>query len=116
MLWPPDEKSHSLEKTLMLGKIEGTRRRGRQRTRPLDGIHQLNRHEFEQALEYGEDCRRVRCCSPWGCKELDTNEKPNKNKAMTMREKKRNKRNPDWKRRIKILTVCGWLDTIHRKP
>ena len=74
MLWPPDEKSHSLEKTLMLGKIEGTRRRGRQRTRPLDGIHQLNRHEFEQALEYGEDCRRVRCCSPWGRKELDMTE------------------------------------------
>ena len=28
----------SLEKTLMLGKIEGRRRRGRQRTRWLDGI------------------------------------------------------------------------------
>ena len=33
ILWPPD----SLEKTLMLGKIEG-RRRGRQRMRWLDGI------------------------------------------------------------------------------
>ena len=30
--------SDSLEKTLMLGKIEGRRRRGRQRTRWLDGI------------------------------------------------------------------------------
>ena len=27
-LWPPHEKSHSLEKTLMLGKTEGRRRRG----------------------------------------------------------------------------------------
>ena len=28
ILWPPDEKINSLEKTLMLGKIEGGRRRG----------------------------------------------------------------------------------------
>ena len=32
------ERADSLEKTLMLGKIEGMRRRGRQRTRWLDGI------------------------------------------------------------------------------
>ena len=38
ILWPPDMKSDSLEKTLMLGKIEGGRRRGRQRMRWLDGI------------------------------------------------------------------------------
>ena len=36
--WPPDGKSDLLEKTLMLGKIEGRRRRGRQRMRWLDGI------------------------------------------------------------------------------
>ena len=33
-LWPPD----ALEKTLMLGKIEGKKRRGHQRTRWLDGF------------------------------------------------------------------------------
>ena len=32
------QRTESLEKTLMLGKIEGRRRRGRQRTRWLDGI------------------------------------------------------------------------------
>ena len=37
ILWPPDEKTDSLEKTLMLGKIEG-KRRGQQRMRWLDGI------------------------------------------------------------------------------
>ena len=36
--WPHDAQSESLEKTLMLGKIEGRRRRGRQRIRWLDGI------------------------------------------------------------------------------
>ena len=38
MLWPPDD---SLEKTLMLGKIEGRRRRGQQRMRCLDDIIDL---------------------------------------------------------------------------
>ena len=38
ILWPPDGRAHSFEKTLMLGKIEGRRRRGRQRMRWLDGI------------------------------------------------------------------------------
>ena len=37
VLWPRDVKS-SLAKTLMLGKIEGRRRRGRQRIRWLNGI------------------------------------------------------------------------------
>ena len=36
-LWPPDAKADSLEKTLMLGKIDGRRRGGQQRTRWLDG-------------------------------------------------------------------------------
>ena len=38
ILWPPDTKIWPLPKTLMLGKIEGRRRRGRQRMRWLDGI------------------------------------------------------------------------------
>ena len=38
ILWPPDARTDSLEKILMLGKIEGGRRRGRQRMRWLDGI------------------------------------------------------------------------------
>ena len=38
ILWPPDAKADTFEKTLMLGKIEGRRRRGRKRMRWLDGI------------------------------------------------------------------------------
>ena len=41
ILWPPHGKIDSLKKTLMLGKIEGRRRRGRQRMRWLDGITDL---------------------------------------------------------------------------
>ena len=38
VLWPPDVKTDWLEKTLMLRKIEGRRRRGQERMRWLDGI------------------------------------------------------------------------------
>ena len=38
VLWPPHAKSESLEETLMLGGIEGRRKRGRQRMRWLDSI------------------------------------------------------------------------------
>ena len=38
ILWPPDAKSWLTGKDLMLGKIEGRRRRGQQRMRWLDGI------------------------------------------------------------------------------
>ena len=38
IVWLPDAKNYSLEKTLMLGKVEGRRERGQQRMRWLDGI------------------------------------------------------------------------------
>ena len=53
-------RNDSLEKTLMLGKIEGRRRRGQ--------------HESEQALGVGDGQVSLACCSPWGHKESDTTE------------------------------------------
>ena len=41
ILWQPDGRADSFEKTLMLGWTEGRRRRGRQRMRWLDGITDL---------------------------------------------------------------------------
>ena len=38
ILWPPDARANSPEKTLMLGNTEGRRRRGQQKMRWLDGI------------------------------------------------------------------------------
>ena len=55
----------------MLGKIEGRRRRGQQRMRWLDMVgchHQLNGHEFEQALGAGDGQEDLVCYSPWGCR------------------------------------------------
>ena len=39
--------------------------------------HQLDGHEFEQALEVGDVQGGLACCSPWGFKESDTTERPN---------------------------------------
>ena len=65
-------RTDSLEKTLMLGKIEGRRIRGRQRTRWSDGITNFDRHEFDQALGVGDGQGSLACFSPWGRKESDT--------------------------------------------
>ena len=37
--------------------------------------HRLDGHEFEQALGVGDGQERLACCSPSGCKELDTTER-----------------------------------------
>ena len=39
--------------------------------------HQLDGHEFEQASGVGDGQGYLGCCSPWGRKELDTNEQLN---------------------------------------
>ena len=36
--------------------------------------HQLDGHEFEQALGVGDGQGSLVCCNPWGCKESDTTE------------------------------------------
>jgi len=71
-------RTDSLEKTLMLGKTEGKRRRGRLRMRWLDSItDSINGDESEQALGVGERQGSLACCSPWGRKESDTTEQLN---------------------------------------
>ena len=67
-------RADSLEKTLMLGRIEGKRRRGRQRDKIVGWHHQLNGHEFEQIPGDGDGQGSLLCCRPWGRKELDTTE------------------------------------------
>ena len=61
-------RTDSLEKTLMLGKIEGRRRRGKQ-DEMVGWHHQFNGHEFGQAPGDGDRQGSLECCSPWGRKE-----------------------------------------------
>ena len=75
-LWLPDGRTDSFEKTLMLGKIEGRRRMGRQRMRWLEGITD-SKDESEQAPGVGDGQGSLACCSPWGHKESDTTERLN---------------------------------------
>ena len=60
-------RADSLGKTLMQGKIEGRRRRGWQ-DEMVGWHHQLDGHEFEQALGDGYKQGSLVCCSPWSLK------------------------------------------------
>ena len=64
-------RANSLEKTLMLGKIEGRRKRGQQRMNWLDSITYSMGMSLRKLQEMGKDRE---ACNPWGHKELDTTE------------------------------------------
>ena len=72
LMWRTD----SLEKTLILGKTEGRRRRGWQRMRWLDGITNLMSMSWAN-LEVGDGQGALVCFSPWGHKESDITERLN---------------------------------------
>ena len=70
------QRADSLEKTLMLGKVEGRRRRGWQ-DKMVEWHHQLNGHGFGWTLRVGDEQGGLACCGSWGRKESDTTERLN---------------------------------------
>ena len=68
------QRTDLLEKTLMLGKIEGKKRRGQQRMRWLDGITDTMDVGLGELLELVRDLGGLACCSSWGLKESDMTE------------------------------------------
>ena len=69
------QRTDSLEKILMLVKIEGGRRRGQQRMKCLDGITNLMDMSLSKLWELVMDRESLECCSPWSRKELDMTER-----------------------------------------
>ena len=100
LMWRAD----SLEKTLMLEKIEGRRRRGRQ-DEMIEWHHQLNGHEFEQTLGDSEVQGSLACCSPWRYKESDTTERLNNN----MTPSKRGEVTPNFSWKYHFLEFNFWV-------
>ena len=101
LMWRTD----LLEKTLMLGKTEGGRRRGRQRMRWLDGIIDLMDMSLNKLRDV-EGQGSLGCCSPRGHKESDPTERLKNNKHFWH----------NWRSWLKflatqkaILTIPQWL-------
>ena len=61
----------------MLGKIEGKEEKWMTEDEMVGWHHQLDGHEFEQALGVGDGQGSLICCSPWDCKKLDTTKRLN---------------------------------------
>ena len=72
ILWPPTQRANSLEKTPMLGKTEGRRRRGATEDEMVGWHHRHNGYEFEQTAGDTEGQGSPVYCSPWDRKESDT--------------------------------------------
>ena len=70
-------KAGSSEKTLTLGKIEGRKRRGRQRTRLLDGIIDSMEMSLSKLRDLVMDWEAWVCCGPWDHEESDMTERLN---------------------------------------
>ena len=91
----------SFERTLMLEKIKGRRRRGWQKMRWLDGLINMTVMSFEKAPGDCEGQGSLACCSPWGHKELDTTE------WLTVKQKQQ-KTTPVTLQRTRLSKVKGY--------
>ena len=74
VLWLPDVKSQLIGKGPDAGKDWRQEEKGVTEDEMVRWYHWLNGHEFEQTLGDGERQGSLACCSPRGCKELDTTE------------------------------------------
>ena len=74
ILWPPDAKNWLTRKDPDAGKDWRQEEKGMMKDEMVRLHHQLDGHEFEQALGFRDGEGSLVCCSPWGCKKSDTTE------------------------------------------
>ena len=74
ILWPPDMKNWLIGKDSDAGKDWRQKEKGMTEDEMVGWHHQLDGLEFEQAPGVGDGQGSLVCCSPWGCKGLDTAE------------------------------------------
>ena len=77
ILGPPDAKNWLFGKDPDAGKDWRQEEKGTTEDEMVGWHHQLDGHEFEQALGVGDGQRSLVCCSPWDRKESDTTERLN---------------------------------------
>ena len=81
VLWPPDAKNWLTGKDPDTGTDWRQEEKGMTEDEMVGWHHWLDRHEFEQAPGDGEGQGSLACWSPWGCKESDTTDWLNNNRA-----------------------------------
>ena len=74
ILWPLDVKNGLIGKDPDAGKDWRQEEKGTTEDEMIGWHHGLSGHEFEQALRLCDGQWGLACCSPWGCKMLDTTE------------------------------------------
>ena len=85
ILSPPDVKSWLIRKDPDAWKDWRQEEKGTTEDEMVGWHHRLDGLEFEQAPGDGEGQWSLACCSPWGCKELDTTERLNNNEQFKNR-------------------------------
>ena len=75
ILWPLDLKNWLTGKDPYAGNDWRQKEKEMTEDEMVGWHHQLDGHEFEQALGVGDGQGSLACCSPWGCKELDMTER-----------------------------------------
>ena len=95
LMWRAD----SFEKALILGKIEGRRRRGTTEDEMVRWHHRLDGHEFEWTPGVGDGQGSLACCDSWGRRESDTTERLNWTEL-----------NYTFSSNLKAkITICPWI-------
>ena len=77
ILWPPDAKNWLIGKDPDTGKDWRQEEKGTTEDEMVEWHHQLDGHEFEQAVGIGDGQGNLVCSSPWGCKGSVTTEQLN---------------------------------------